>query len=929
MALSRTSRDIELLTVATLYNRGLLVSSAQTYVPILSSIGAYSKWINQPVNSIFEPLLGNYSSGIQFFEELSSIQGANNQISSSLFINTLNTQSFIASSYSTLNAFSNMGTSTINSVQSIYNSNAVNASTIYITNSHNYSTIYPGVLSTVSRFYSTLFTQNASSIIQSSIYLYIPRERIGEFTYSLQDPNPLLGGNFKSNTPLPWYWTGVPSGYIGPGMSSISTTFNNIDGTFYKNISTNFPTTLDTISTGWYNSNISLNVYRDAIYQTVSNAPNYVDGGSSISTLYEDIQSTFVSTLNYASILGDTVSTISSFVISSIKNTSPPTLGTFSISQFISNGSARMDANQNALIIRLNNAMSSTVLALPFSTFSTIAVSSIVSSLNYIDTVNFIPGLNILSTVLQSTLTPFYLPLDISTNFLGYQYLSSIALSPFSSFSTNIGLIFGIATLNKLSTINSGISSLSTSIILNKSSINTSIYPYITSPGVSSMFADLSTNTGVSYIDYSRTLSSIIIPFSNYLRAVNSAPGVSSIISTAVRYNSTIISTISSTYTYINTTYNIERQGVISTNTDIIRQININIVNFISAGITAYTSSAIRFNSLSSLTNHYSTYITEQSDPGPVEIGPGILYSYIKSFSSLQSIFLEDLIPFAGSTVYYKMLRTIPDYSTSLYAKGDTLITGPSWLERSTFFYLISTNTVSTLASNYIISSLTVNNNTITNEFNLNIKGGVSIQRGLNTKADIDLPNFQIYNNLYPIPINSLQSLITYNSTISFNDGNLTIKRIYNRIPFGYVGINTINTINPDYSLDIDVGDARKPTGTAWVTVSDRRIKEGISNPDIKVLNEQISSLRLVSYNWTESYRSTLRLGVNAVLGFISQEVEQVFPDSVYEKNEYGFSNFKSLDTDQLYKAKFGVTQDLLNRLSSLQMRVINLMKES
>jgi hypothetical protein len=569
--------------------------------------------------------------------------------------------------------------------------------------------------------------------------------------------------------------------------------------------------------------------------------------------------------------------------------------------------------------------MSSGILALHLSTFSTIAVSSLTSSLNYIKTIDFLPGLNIFSTVLQSTLSPFYIPLNISTNFIGYQYLSTTA-DTFSSFSTNIGLIFGVETLNNLSTINSGISSLSTNIILNKSSINNSIYPYITGPGVSSMFADLSTNTGVSYVDYSRTISSIIIPFTNYLRAVNSAPGVSSIISTASRYNSTIISTISSTYTYINTTYDIEREGVISTNTDIIRQININIANFISAGITAYTSSAIRFNSISSLTNHYSTYIDKQSDPGPAEIGPGVLYSYIASFSSLQSIFLKDLIPFSGITIFYSSLRTIPDYSTSLYAKGDLL---PRWLERSTFFNTISTNIVSTMSSEYIISSLTVNNNTITNEFNLNIKGQVSIQRGSNTKADIELPNFQIYNNLYPIPSDSLQSLLAYNSTISFNDGNLTIKRIYNRIPFGYVGINTINTINPDYSLDIDVGDARKPTGTAWVTVSDSRIKEHILSPDIKVLNEQISSLRLVSYNWAEPYRSTLRLGTNTVLGFISQEVKQVFPDSIYENNEYGFSNFKSLDTDQLYKAKFGVTQDLLNRVSSLQMRVINLLKES
>ena len=927
MALSRTSLDIELLTIAKLYNRGLLLSSAQAYVPIVSSIGAFSKWSNQPINSIFQPIFNNYSSGAIFKQSISSIQNTYNNVSSSLLINHSNALFFISTSYSTLNAFSNAGISTVDSYQSIYNLNSTNTNIAYSTISGNYSTIYPGVSSFVPRFYSTLFTQNASSIIQSSIYLYIPRERIGEFTYSGSNLNPLLGGNFGSNNPLPWYWAGIPTEYIGPGMSSISTNFNNINGAFYTNISTHFLNILSSISSGWYNSNSTLDIYRSSIYATVSNAPNYIDGGSSISTLYTDINSTFISTLNYTSTLGNAVSTISSFIISSIKNTFPPTFNGFSISQFISTGSAGIDTNQNALNVRLNNAMSTTVLALPLSTFSTITISTLTSTLKYIDTINFIPGLYLMSTFVQSTLTPFYRPLDISTNLLGYQYLSTVALAPFSTFSTNIGLIFGPATFNSLSTINSGISSLSTSIIVNKNLINDRIYPYITGPGVSSIFVDLSTNTGVSYVDYSNTLSSIIIPFSNYLRVVNSAPGISSIFSTALRYNSTIISTISSTYTYINTVYPVEKQIVLDTNIDIIRQININIANFISAGITAYNSSFTGFNALSSITNNYSTYISQQSDPGPAEIGPGEIYSYIASFSSLQSIFLEDLIPFEGSTSFYAMLQIIPDYSTSLYAKGDDPASGigPSWLERSTFFSTVTTSSI-TGDINNIVSSLTVNTSLPNTNFNLNVQGPILIEPNAITVADLHLPNFQLYNSNYPIPSNALQSLLTNNSTISFNNGNLTVKRVYNRIPFGYVGINTID---PDYSLDIDVGDARKPTGTAWITVSDSRIKEQISSPDIKVLGEQISSLRLVSYNWTESYRSTLKLSFDNVIGFISQEVEHVFPGSVYEKAEYGFSNFKSLDTDQLYKAKFGLTQDLLNRVSSLQMRVINLMKES
>jgi hypothetical protein len=44
---------------------------------------------------------------------------------------------------------------------------------------------------------------------------------------------------------------------------------------------------------------------------------------------------------------------------------------------------------------------------------------------------------------------------------------------------------------------------------------------------------------------------------------------------------------------------------------------------------------------------------------------------------------------------------------------------------------------------------------------------------------------------------------------------------------------------------------------------------------------------------------------------------------------ENGFSQFLSLDTDQLMKSKFAVTQHLLHRVSSLTTRINTLLKES
>jgi hypothetical protein len=74
-----------------------------------------------------------------------------------------------------------------------------------------------------------------------------------------------------------------------------------------------------------------------------------------------------------------------------------------------------------------------------------------------------------------------------------------------------------------------------------------------------------------------------------------------------------------------------------------------------------------------------------------------------------------------------------------------------------------------------------------------------------------------------------------------------------------------------------------------------------------------------------ESYRESRRLSSEPQLGFIAQNIEKVLPSSILVSNEEGITDFKTVNTDQLYKMKFGVTQTLLHRVSSLQSRIISL----
>jgi hypothetical protein len=187
-------------------------------------------------------------------------------------------------------------------------------------------------------------------------------------------------------------------------------------------------------------------------------------------------------------------------------------------------------------------------------------------------------------------------------------------------------------------------------------------------------------------------------------------------------------------------------------------------------------------------------------------------------------------------------------------------------------------------------------------------------------QPSIQLPNINIWTRDDPNKIYFGHSMAARFSTITFNEGDLTfLKNTQNSLLRGYVGINTLN---PQYSLDIGYGNARQPNSTTWINPSDKRIKQIVSSISDEKLLSNLSSLRLVSFKWESRYRDEHRLPEDREIGFISQEVSKILPSSIYFTNEFGVPSFQTLDTDQLFKMKFGATQVLLKRMASLQDRI-------
>jgi hypothetical protein len=405
---------------------------------------------------------------------------------------------------------------------------------------------------------------------------------------------------------------------------------------------------------------------------------------------------------------------------------------------------------------------------------------------------------------------------------------------------------------------------------------------------------------------------------------VYAAPGLSTLSSFVYDYTSTSVNYYSNVNNFVLNGFKLELQSINDIRSTVQNQIDTNLSNYISAGYTAFNNLASTYtqvstNSINGVTTQLN-YISSQTTGN----NRGYIYQIMTSTNALTPVFLDELKPFHGSTVFYNRLTVIPDYSTSLYTPGNLI--SPTFRFRSTSFYLLNTNSIKSSASSFTISSLTIQ--TIPNSsFALNMKGALSLQSATpSVIPNMVLPNFEIYDNSPTVTLTSMakQNIVIRPSTISFNMSNFTIKRLYNPIPFSYTGINTFT---PGYSLDIAIGEARKPSGVTWITASDKRVKENISDVSLADAVNKISSLRLVSYIWDKEYSQEHGLTNQRQLGFISQEVQEIFPESVTNSEEHGFTDFKSLDVDQIYKAKFIVTKYLLERVLFLEMRISKLMK--
>jgi hypothetical protein len=136
------------------------------------------------------------------------------------------------------------------------------------------------------------------------------------------------------------------------------------------------------------------------------------------------------------------------------------------------------------------------------------------------------------------------------------------------------------------------------------------------------------------------------------------------------------------------------------------------------------------------------------------------------------------------------------------------------------------------------------------------------------------------------------------------------------------LGIN----ITPTFQIQLSTDSAGKPTSNAWTIVSDRRLKEDIEDANLDICYKNMKKLKLKRFKYIDDWMcdetGNRKSQDTRFLGFIAQEVKEVFPKAITVLDDTansGIEDLHTLDTDQVLKSMYGAVQKLIEKVENME----------
>jgi hypothetical protein len=134
--------------------------------------------------------------------------------------------------------------------------------------------------------------------------------------------------------------------------------------------------------------------------------------------------------------------------------------------------------------------------------------------------------------------------------------------------------------------------------------------------------------------------------------------------------------------------------------------------------------------------------------------------------------------------------------------------------------------------------------------------------------------------------------------------------------------------VAPSYQIHLNVDSAGKPNGSSWASSSDIRLKENIELADLDRCYNDVKNLKLKRFRWKDETYTDEQINDRNVIGWIAQDVELIMPKAVTKMNLHGYEDCRSLQPDQIFKAQYGATQKLIEKVETLENTVALLLEK-
>ena len=145
-----------------------------------------------------------------------------------------------------------------------------------------------------------------------------------------------------------------------------------------------------------------------------------------------------------------------------------------------------------------------------------------------------------------------------------------------------------------------------------------------------------------------------------------------------------------------------------------------------------------------------------------------------------------------------------------------------------------------------------------------------------------------------------------------------------------HMGSVGIGTTTPEYPLDVrgtiysSTGGYTSSTLTKWSVLSDRRIKENIVKASYDKCLENVKNIELYNFNFKDNCVNT---NDRHQLGFIAQEVQQVYPKAVEVSNmimnlEQKIDDLLTLNITQIDYTLYGAVKSLIEKIENIKIKM-------